>query len=218
MRLPGVNVKRLEQNEYSNRTLWSTLCDLWVEQAPILLAQMLILLITCCVLCVAVPSFWGLVNSAWNLCSVGKRQSPVNIETSHMIFDPFLTPIKLNTGGRKVNMHKYKCVHTTSAACLWWFYFLCAFCSPKMVYYTHLVLLCWLLLQTYCSLIKCVSLIDALDCCLCWQRMWAICLTNTLRKIKYNTIHLFKDAQGFCSGLRKAWTSSWGFWRWKTAN
>ncbi|XP_056433607.1 carbonic anhydrase-related protein 10a [Gadus chalcogrammus] len=51
---------------------------------------------------VPVPSFWGLVNSAWNLCSVGKRQSPVNIETSHMIFDPFLTPIKLNTGGRKI--------------------------------------------------------------------------------------------------------------------
>uniref|UniRef100_A0A671P5N2 Uncharacterized protein n=1 Tax=Sinocyclocheilus anshuiensis TaxID=1608454 RepID=A0A671P5N2_9TELE len=52
---------------------------------------------------VPVPSFWGLVNSAWNLCSVGKRQSPVNIETSHMIFDPFLTPLRLNTGGRKVN-------------------------------------------------------------------------------------------------------------------
>ncbi|KAM7371264.1 hypothetical protein PAMP_010751 [Pampus punctatissimus] len=51
----------------------------------------------------SLPSFWGLVNSAWNLCSVGKRQSPVNIETSHMIFDPFLTPIKLNTGGRKMN-------------------------------------------------------------------------------------------------------------------
>lgn len=51
---------------------------------------------------VAVPSFWGLVNSAWNLCSVGKRQSPVNIETSHMIFDPFLLPIKLNTGSHKV--------------------------------------------------------------------------------------------------------------------
>nr|XP_020464533.1 carbonic anhydrase-related protein 10 isoform X1 [Monopterus albus] len=54
-----------------------------------------------------VPSFWGLVNSAWNLCSVGKRQSPVNIETSHMIFDPFLTPIKLNTGGRKVGGTMY---------------------------------------------------------------------------------------------------------------
>ncbi|KAF4084789.1 hypothetical protein AMELA_G00110040 [Ameiurus melas] len=53
---------------------------------------------------VPVPSFWGLVNSAWNLCSVGKRQSPVNIETSHMIFDPFLTPLRLNTGGRKDNI------------------------------------------------------------------------------------------------------------------
>lgn len=55
-----------------------------------------------CLFGVAVPSFWGLVNSAWNLCSVGKRQSPVNIETTHMIFDPFLLPIKLNTGGHKV--------------------------------------------------------------------------------------------------------------------
>ncbi|CAG05969.1 unnamed protein product, partial [Tetraodon nigroviridis] len=49
-----------------------------------------------------VPSFWGLVHSAWNLCAIGKRQSPINIETSHMIFDPYLTPLKLNTGGRKV--------------------------------------------------------------------------------------------------------------------
>uniref|UniRef100_A0A803XXH4 Carbonic anhydrase 10 n=1 Tax=Meleagris gallopavo TaxID=9103 RepID=A0A803XXH4_MELGA len=53
---------------------------------------------------VPVPSFWGLVNSAWNLCSVGKRQSPVNIETSHMIFDPFLTPLRINTGGRKFSL------------------------------------------------------------------------------------------------------------------
>uniref|UniRef100_A0A8C5RES4 Carbonic anhydrase-related protein 10 n=1 Tax=Laticauda laticaudata TaxID=8630 RepID=A0A8C5RES4_LATLA len=55
----------------------------------------------------SIPSFWGLVNSAWNLCSVGKRQSPVNIETSHMIFDPFLTPLRINTGGRKVRMCLY---------------------------------------------------------------------------------------------------------------
>ncbi|CAL8236089.1 unnamed protein product [Arctogadus glacialis] len=48
------------------------------------------------------PSFWGLVNSAWNLCSMGKKQSPVDIETSHMIFDPFLTPLRVNTGGRRV--------------------------------------------------------------------------------------------------------------------
>ncbi|XP_043944966.1 carbonic anhydrase-related protein 10-like [Protopterus annectens] len=56
---------------------------------------------------VPVPSFWGLVNSAWNLCSVGKRQSPINIETSHMIFDPFLTPLRINTGGRKVDKTGY---------------------------------------------------------------------------------------------------------------
>ncbi|KAG9350345.1 hypothetical protein JZ751_026699 [Albula glossodonta] len=56
---------------------------------------------------IQVPSFWGLVNSAWNLCSVGKRQSPVNIETSHMIFDPFLTPVRLNTGRRKVGGTMY---------------------------------------------------------------------------------------------------------------
>ncbi|TNN49526.1 Carbonic anhydrase-related protein 10 [Liparis tanakae] len=58
-----------------------------------------------------VPSFWGLVNSAWNLCSVGKRQSPVNIETSHMIFDPFLQPIRLNTGGRKWPKCNLLCLH-----------------------------------------------------------------------------------------------------------
>uniref|UniRef100_A0A3P8W7Y6 Carbonic anhydrase 10 n=1 Tax=Cynoglossus semilaevis TaxID=244447 RepID=A0A3P8W7Y6_CYNSE len=51
---------------------------------------------------VPVPSFWGLVNSAWNLCTIGKRQSPINIETSHMIFDPYLTPLRLNAAGRKV--------------------------------------------------------------------------------------------------------------------
>jgi len=53
-----------------------------------------------------VPSFWGLVNTAWNLCAIGKRQSPVNIETSRMIFDPFLNPLRLNAGQRKVRSYK----------------------------------------------------------------------------------------------------------------
>lgn len=82
------------------------------ECAPISPLQMLSPLNSRSVFCVAVPSFWGLVNSAWNLCSVGKRQSPVNIETSHMIFDPFLTPIKLNTGGRKVRHTNATHTHT----------------------------------------------------------------------------------------------------------
>lgn len=78
---------------------------------------------------VAVPSFWGLVNSAWNLCSVGKRQSPVNIETSHMIFDPFLTPIKLNTGGRKVGTGR--CLSVLYSWCMREALLtLCSDCSP----------------------------------------------------------------------------------------
>ncbi|TMS15622.1 Carbonic anhydrase-related protein 10, partial [Larimichthys crocea] len=56
---------------------------------------------------VPVPSFWGLVHSAWNLCAIGKRQSPIDIETSHMIFDPYLTPLRLNTGGRKMGGTMY---------------------------------------------------------------------------------------------------------------
>lgn len=68
-----------------------------------------------------VPSFWGLVHSAWNLCAIGKRQSPIDIETSHMIFDPYLTPLKLNTGGRKVGKVTLWCTWHPSlhAKCFW---------------------------------------------------------------------------------------------------
>lgn len=72
--------------------------------------------------CFLVPSFWGLVNSAWNLCSVGKRQSPVNIETSHMIFDPFLTSLRINTGGRKVSSHVASIVKLTGGVWPCWFW------------------------------------------------------------------------------------------------
>lgn len=63
---------------------------------------------TFCVSILLVPSFWGLVNTAWNLCAIGKRQSPVNIETSRMIFDPFLNPLRLNAGQHKVSTGKDK--------------------------------------------------------------------------------------------------------------
>ncbi|XP_037332341.1 carbonic anhydrase-related protein 10-like isoform X3 [Pungitius pungitius] len=56
---------------------------------------------------VPVPSFWGLVHSAWNLCAIGRRQSPIDIETSHLIFDPYLTPLRLNTAGRKMGCTMY---------------------------------------------------------------------------------------------------------------
>lgn len=39
------------------------------------------------------PSYWGLLNSRWNLCSQGRKQSPINIETKQLIFDPNLRPL-----------------------------------------------------------------------------------------------------------------------------
>ncbi|XP_066498647.1 carbonic anhydrase-related protein 10 isoform X2 [Hoplias malabaricus] len=63
---------------------------------------------------IPVPSFWGLVNTAWNLCSAGKKQSPVNIETRRLIFDPFLTPIRLSTGGKQISGTMYNTGHHVS--------------------------------------------------------------------------------------------------------
>lgn len=123
-----------DRSEWGNKKWRRKLCALLLKVAPISPVQMLALFWTSnCLRCVAVPSFWGLVNSAWNLCSVGKRQSPVNIETSHMIFDPFLTPIKLNTGGRKVKTHK--CKHAHSPLMPWWMLWLCwlPFCHQSQL-------------------------------------------------------------------------------------
>nr|XP_006005696.1 PREDICTED: carbonic anhydrase-related protein 11 isoform X2 [Latimeria chalumnae] len=53
------------------------------------------------------PPLWGLVNSAWSLCSIGKRQSPINVNTSQVIYDPFLPPLRLSLSGKKVQMLHY---------------------------------------------------------------------------------------------------------------
>ncbi|XP_078064527.1 carbonic anhydrase-related protein 11-like, partial [Mustelus asterias] len=47
------------------------------------------------------PPFWGLVNTAWRFCSIGKRQSPIDVNATSVIFDPFLKPLKLSTVGNK---------------------------------------------------------------------------------------------------------------------
>ncbi|XP_028928605.1 carbonic anhydrase-related protein 11 isoform X1 [Ornithorhynchus anatinus] len=48
------------------------------------------------------PPFWGLVNAAWSLCAVGKWQSPVAVDTGRVLYDPFLPPLRLSTGGEKL--------------------------------------------------------------------------------------------------------------------
>lgn len=50
------------------------------------------------------PPFWGLVNAAWSLCAVGKRQSPVDVDLKRVLYDPFLPPLRLSTGGEKVRI------------------------------------------------------------------------------------------------------------------
>jgi len=34
------------------------------------------------------PDFWGLVNPEWNMCSKGKKQSPINIDPRTLLYDP----------------------------------------------------------------------------------------------------------------------------------
>ncbi|XP_021954193.2 carbonic anhydrase-related protein 10 [Folsomia candida] len=42
------------------------------------------------------PAFWGLINPQWSLCSKGRRQSPVNVEPSKLLYDPSLRPIHID--------------------------------------------------------------------------------------------------------------------------
>lgn len=42
------------------------------------------------------PAFWGLINPEWPLCNKGRRQSPVNLEPTRLLFDPNLLPIHLD--------------------------------------------------------------------------------------------------------------------------
>ena len=42
------------------------------------------------------PDFWGLVNPEWVLCSKGKRQSPISIDATKLLFDPYLTQLHVD--------------------------------------------------------------------------------------------------------------------------
>lgn len=42
------------------------------------------------------PDFWGLLNPDWNLCSKGRRQSPVDLNPGTLLFDPHLRPLTID--------------------------------------------------------------------------------------------------------------------------
>ncbi|KAL5014534.1 hypothetical protein ScPMuIL_008804 [Solemya velum] len=39
------------------------------------------------------PTYWGVMNRAWSLCSRGRFQSPIDIHPNSLLFDPMLTSI-----------------------------------------------------------------------------------------------------------------------------
>lgn len=42
------------------------------------------------------PSYWGLLNPEWRMCSEGKQQSPIDIQPKYMLFDPNLKHVAMN--------------------------------------------------------------------------------------------------------------------------
>ncbi|KAK7083392.1 hypothetical protein SK128_022920, partial [Halocaridina rubra] len=43
------------------------------------------------------PGFWGIINRRWRLCSDGRRQSPVDLVTSSIVFDHTLTQLQMTS-------------------------------------------------------------------------------------------------------------------------
>lgn len=42
------------------------------------------------------PGYWGLINPMWNMCTKGRRQSPINVEPDKLLFDPYLRPLHID--------------------------------------------------------------------------------------------------------------------------
>ncbi|XP_076318790.1 carbonic anhydrase-related protein 10-like [Tachypleus tridentatus] len=42
------------------------------------------------------PSFWGLLNPEWSLCNKGRHQSPIDIDPTVLLFDPYLRLIQVD--------------------------------------------------------------------------------------------------------------------------
>uniref|UniRef100_A0A5S6QTG9 Alpha-carbonic anhydrase domain-containing protein n=1 Tax=Trichuris muris TaxID=70415 RepID=A0A5S6QTG9_TRIMR len=56
------------------------------------------------------PSFWGLVNADWKMCSKGQHQSPININPNLLLYDPLLKPLtigKTRVSGKLTNTGQF---------------------------------------------------------------------------------------------------------------
>lgn len=68
------------------------------------------------IVCCVGPAFWGLINPQWNMCSKGRRQSPIDIEPDKLLFDPYLRPLHIDK--HKVNpINYFKNAYSTTVKC-----------------------------------------------------------------------------------------------------
>uniref|UniRef100_A0A1I7Y0N2 Alpha-carbonic anhydrase domain-containing protein n=1 Tax=Steinernema glaseri TaxID=37863 RepID=A0A1I7Y0N2_9BILA len=68
------------------------------------------------------PDFWGLVDKHWTLCSKGKLQSPISIESARLAFDPNLRPVlfdEVTVLSRLQNLGQIPVVSVESADFRW---------------------------------------------------------------------------------------------------
>lgn len=70
-----------------------------------LIFSLIILCFFCNFFFIAGPAFWGLINPQWNMCTKGRRQSPIDIEPDKLLFDPYLRPLHIDK--HKVNAINY---------------------------------------------------------------------------------------------------------------
>ena len=52
------------------------------------------------------PDFWGLVNPDWYLCSRGLHQSPVDVDPRRLLYDPHLSPFRIER--QRVRVHHWQ--------------------------------------------------------------------------------------------------------------
>lgn len=60
------------------------------------------------------PKYWGVLNPLWKLCSIGKRQSPIDIDPDKLLFDPFLKNLHIDKDKVRIKNDFFTSVYVRS--------------------------------------------------------------------------------------------------------
>jgi len=75
----------------------STITTLLLHAIIIIMMVMPSWLTAACIYpCIVGPDFWGLLSKNWRMCTQGLLQSPIDIQPSQLLYDPHLTPLKID--------------------------------------------------------------------------------------------------------------------------